>query len=171
MSSAGNQRHGTHWRLGLVLVLAAFALDRGFKYWMLSVIGFAPHSKVEVTGFFDLVMVWNRGISYGLFQQDSIWGQRVLLGLTLVIIAGVLYWLSRAGNRVLAAGLGLIGGGALSNAFDRFHYGAVADFFSFHAAGFYWYVFNLADVAIVAGVALLLYDTIMDGHKNAGKIN
>ncbi len=171
MSGAPRTRPGAHWRPGLVLGLAAFALDRGFKYWMLSVIRFAPHSKVEVTGFFDLVMVWNRGISYGLFQQDSLWGQRLLLGLTLVIIAGLFLWLTRAGNRVLAAGLGLIGGGALSNAHDRFFYGAVADFFSFHAAGFYWYVFNLADVAIVAGVALLLYDTFRDGHKNAGKTN
>jgi len=75
------------------------------------------------------------------------------------------YWLAQLQTRLAAASVGLIIGGALGNAIDRLHYGAVADFFSFHVSGFNWYVFNLADIAIVAGVVGLLYDSFRASHK------
>ena len=145
---------------GLILALITLLLDQGFKYAMLHIYGIQDRGRLVVTPFFDLVMVWNKGISYGLFQQHSALGRYVLLGITGLAVVALVIWLLRAQARILALGLGLIIGGALGNAVDRWVYGAVADFFSLHAFGFYWYVFNLADMAIVAGVALLLYDTV-----------
>jgi signal peptidase II len=119
---------------------------------------------VAVTPFLDLVLVWNKGISYGLFQQDGPIGQWVLLSLKIVAVALLWGWLARSGLRLTAVSLGLIIGGALGNAIDRLAYGAVADFVLLHLTtatwSFNWYVFNLADVAIVAGVAGLLYESL-----------
>ena len=99
-------------------------------------------------------------------------GRAVLIAVSALTILALLVWIARGGARLVALSLGLIIGGALGNAIDRAVYGAVADFFSLHAYGFHWYVFNLADVAIVAGVALLLYETFMghgaESHKKAG---
>jgi len=116
---------------------------------------------ITLTPFLDVVMVWNKGISYGLFQQSSAFGRAVLLTIALVTCLILIIWLARSSHRLVAFALGLLIGGALGNALDRFVHGAVADFFSLHAFGFYWYVFNLADMAVVAGVALLLYDSIV----------
>ena len=116
----------------------------------------------RVTSFFDLVMVWNKGVSYGLFTTHT---QEWLIALSLVITAVLWVWAcgcARAPSR--RAALALVIGGALANAFDRACRGAVADFFHFHYQGFSWYVFNLADVAIVAGVALLLYESLFMGE-------
>jgi signal peptidase II len=121
---------------------------------------------VTLTPFLDLVLTWNTGISYGLFRQEGPLGQWALLALK--AIAVILLWilLSRTSSRLTAASLGLIIGGAIGNAIDRFTYGAVADFALFHLTtasfSFKWYVFNLADVAIVAGVVGLLYETLID---------
>ena len=114
--------------------------------------------------FFDLVLVWNKGISYGLFAQDTALGQWALLGFKLVAAVFLWAWLARAESRLMAVCLGLIIGGAVGNAIDRVAYGAVADFVLLHLTtgsfSFKWYVFNLADAAIVAGVAGLLYDSL-----------
>ncbi len=150
-------------RYGLITALIALMIDQSFKYWMLYIYDMAARGRISITPFFDLIMVWNKGISYGLFQQDTALGRGVLLAITLLTVLALVIWLSRAREFLLALGLGCIIGGALGNALDRWIYGAVADFFSLHAFGFYWYVFNLADTAIVAGVALLLYDTLTGG--------
>jgi signal peptidase II len=119
---------------------------------------------VTLTPFLDLVLTWNTGISYGLFRQEGPFGQWALLALKLIAVALLWIWLSRATTRLTALSLGLIVGGAIGNAIDRFAYGAVADFVLFHVStasfSFDWYVFNLADVAIVAGVIGLLYETL-----------
>lgn len=158
-------------RLGALVAILAFAVDQGHKWWMLKVFGIAERSPVTVTPFFDLVMVWNRGISYGLFQQETSTGQWILLAVTMVIVAIMLRWLYTAGDALVAVAVGLVIGGALGNATDRLVHGAVADFFSFHvtvgASEYHWYVFNLADVAIVAGVVLLLYDSFMGNKETA----
>lgn len=158
--------------LGLVTALIVCALDQAHKYWMIHIYDMPGRGLVRVTPFLDLVMVWNKGISYGLFQQHSALGRAVLIGVSALTILALLVWIARGGARLVALSLGLIIGGALGNAIDRAVYGAVADFFSLHAYGFHWYVFNLADVAIVAGVALLLYETFMghgaESHKKAG---
>lgn len=146
----------------LVLALAAlvFGIDQTHKWWMISVYGIEARGVVPVTPFLDLVMVWNRGVSYGLLTTHT---QELLIGMSLVITVLLWIWACRMTSALGAAALALIIGGALANALDRAVRGAVADFFHLHYGAFSWYVFNLADVAIVAGVALLLYESLFDG--------
>ena len=155
--------------LGAFVAVAAFVLDRVHKWAMLGPVDIAGRGQVEVAPFFDIVLVWNRGVSYGLFQQDSDAGRLILVGVNVVAALALWIWLARVRARLTAISIGLVIGGALGNAFDRAVYGAVADFFHFHAFGFSWYVFNVADVAIVAGVAGLLYESLLDSHKRAPK--
>lgn len=155
--------------LGLGVAFVVLTADQLHKWWMIHVFDIAARGRVEVTPFFDLVLVWNKGISYGLLSQDSDLGRLFLVGFAVVITLGLAVWLARIRSRLLAVSVGLIIGGAIGNAIDRLIYGAVADFFSFHAYGFYWYVFNIADVAIVAGVAGLFYDSLLPSHKIVSK--
>ena len=142
--------------LGLALAALVFGLDQTHKWWMLHVYGIESRQPVAVTPFFDLVLTWNRGISYGLLKTDL---QGVLIAVSLAVSAMLWVWLNRSRGALSAAALAIVLGGALSNVLDRAVYGAVADFFHFHWGTFSWYVFNLADVAVVAGVALLLYES------------
>ncbi len=153
---------GPYSRTGAIVATAALAVDQIHKWWMLNVVEIAERQIITVTSFFDLVLVWNRGVSYGWFQQESAIGVYILIAFTVLAILAMIIWLATCDGARVAVALGLIIGGALGNAADRTIFGAVADFFSFHAFGFYWYIFNLADVAIVAGVAILLYDSILD---------
>jgi len=139
-------------RWGLAAALAGLAADQAHKAWMLGAYAIAEKGRVPVTPFFDLVMVWNRGISYGLFSQDGDAGRWFLIALGLAGTALFSWWMWRSERLLPALALGLIAGGALANVIDRIRFGAVADFFLFHAGSFEWYVFNLADVWIVAGV-------------------
>ena len=139
-------------RWGLAAALAGLALDQAHKAWMLGPFAIAEKGRVAVTPFFDLVMVWNRGISYGLFSQDSDAGRWVLIVLGLAGTALFSRWMWKSDRLLPALSFGLIAGGALANVIDRIVFGAVADFFLFHVGTFEWYVFNLADVWIVAGV-------------------
>ncbi len=156
--------YGPQTRDGATLALIVAMLDQATKLWLLFAYDLAAKSPVRVLPFFDLVLTWNRGISYGLFQQDGPVGQWVLLGFKIVAVAFLWIWLARATTRLTALALGLIIGGAIGNGIDRMAYGAVVDFVHLHghAAGvnFSWYVFNLADTAIVAGVAVLLYESL-----------
>ena len=161
---------GQYSPLGLTACLAAVALDQAHKWWMLTIYRIAERGRVALTPFLDLVYVKNIGISYSLFDQDSYAGQIMLAAFGVVASLALWVWLARGGsNRLLAVSLGLIIGGALGNAIDRVVLGGVADFFSLHAFGFYWYVFNIADVAIVAGVIGLLYDSFLTSRKDAAK--
>ena len=155
--------------LGVSLGVVTALVDQANKWWMLKVFDIEAKGSVAVTPFLDLVMVWNRGISYGLFQQGSALGQILLSGFAVVAVVALTLWLARMTSLIGAAGAGLVMGGAVGNAIDRLVHGAVADFFSFHAWDFYWYVFNVADAAIVAGVAGLMYDSIFNNHKNVSK--
>ena len=147
--------------LGLAVTMTTLAVDQLHKYWMLNVYDIAGKGRVPVTPFFDLVFVKNIGISYSLFNQDSQTGQYVLAAFAVAASAGLWMWLNHSSrSRLMTASLALIIGGALGNAIDRILLGGVADFFSAHAFGYYWYVFNIADMAIVAGVAGLLYDSV-----------
>jgi signal peptidase II len=141
--------------------LITLAIDQGFKLWMLLGYDIADHGVVAVGPYLDLVMAWNTGISYGLFQQDGEFGRWVLIGIKALAVLVFGAWMLKAETRLTALGLGLIIGGALGNGIDRVVWGAVADFFSFHVGSFRWYVFNLADAAIVVGVILLLYDALV----------
>ncbi|MGH6865816.1 MAG: signal peptidase II [Methyloceanibacter sp.] len=154
--------------LGISLASLVILADQVHKAWMLYVYDIGAKDIVTITPFFDLVLVWNRGISYGLLPQDSALGRWGLILFAFAASLALTVWLARTTSRIAAAGVGLIIGGAIGNAIDRIAYGAVADFFSFHAFGLDWYVFNIADVAIVAGVVGLLYDSLVGGHKKAG---
>lgn len=150
---------GPWFRYGLVLAVAVALIDRLSKWAILYWVDLPARRTIALTPFLDLTMVWNPGISYGLLPASSAWAVAVLVIFAAVVTLALTVWLARVRNRVLATALGLVIGGALGNAYDRAVYGAVADFFSLHAFGYYWYVFNVADVAIVAGVVLLLWDT------------
>ena len=150
-------------RLGIAAAIAAMIIDQAMKLWLLFVFDLAGRGVVRVTPFFDLVLAWNTGISYGWFQNESLTGQIVLTAIKAAAVIFLAIWMARSHTRVATVALGLIIGGAIGNAIDRFVYGAVADFALLHleisGKSFSWYVFNLADVAIVAGVAALLYDS------------
>jgi signal peptidase II len=170
-SSAQETRPAMFWgpltRFGLIVAVLAGAIDQAVKLWLLFGLDLGGRGIVTLTPFFDLVLTWNTGISYGLFRQEGPLGQWALLALKAIAVILLWIWLSRAASRLTALSLGLIIGGAIGNAIDRFAYGAVADFALFHVTtamfSFKWYVFNLADVAIVAGVIGLLYETILGG--------
>jgi signal peptidase II len=157
--------------LGVAAALISAAADQALKLWLIFVLDLGARGIVTLTPFLDLVLTWNRGISYGLFQQDGPLGQWALLALKAIAVMLLWIWLARASARLTAVSLGLIIGGAIGNAIDRFAYGAVADFVLFHLTtadfSFKWYVFNLADVAIVAGVIGLLYETLLGSAAKA----
>jgi signal peptidase II len=153
--------------LGLTAALLAGIADQVSKFWLLYGFHLENRTPVKIAPFVDLVLTWNSGISYGLFQQRELLGAIALLAFKVVVVIGLWVWLARAPSRLTAVALGLIIGGALGNAIDRLHWSGVMDFVLLHVetASFYfrWYVFNLADVAIVAGVAALLYDSFWVG--------
>ena len=157
-------RGGAPFRVGLALAVAAAAIDQAVKAWLLYGFGLTEHSRVPVAPFVDLVLAWNTGISYGLFQQSGPLWQAVLLAFKLAAVVLLMVWLARTRSRLVGASLGLIVGGAVGNVADRALHGAVMDFVLFHVSGatwtFQWYVFNLADAAIVAGVTGLIYESL-----------
>jgi signal peptidase II len=154
-----------HLRSGLIAAVAALIVDQASKLWLLHIFEIGRHGAVRVTPFFDLVLAWNTGISYGWFQNEGALGQAILLGIKALAVILLAVWMARSQTRLAVIGLGLIIGGAIGNAIDRLAYGAVVDFALLHAEiggkTYNWYVFNLADVAIVAGVIGLLYDSFV----------
>lgn len=151
-------------RLGLLVALPVVVLDQLTKWWVLADL-MNPPAAIEVTPFFNLVLVWNRGVSFGLFDNDSPWGPVLLAGLALAISVVLLAWLTRAGSRLSAVAIGIVLGGAIGNVIDRLRFGAVVDFLDFHAWGYHWPAFNVADSAISIGVGLLLYDGLFENRR------
>ncbi|QND74951.1 signal peptidase II [Tardiphaga robiniae] len=150
-------------RSGLIAAIVVLILDQATKLWLLYAFDLGHRGLVRITPFFDLVLAWNTGISYGWFSDSGPTGQVVLVAIKAIAVVALAVWMAKSETRLATIGLGLIIGGAIGNAIDRFAYGAVVDFALLHVeiAGktYNWYVFNLADVAIVAGVAALLYDS------------
>ena len=157
--------HGPFSRFGFLVAVSTLALDQAAKYWVLYGFDLLNRGAAAVAPGVDFALTWNRGISYGWFQQETELGRWLLFSFKVAVVLGLWAWMSQARNRLTALGLGLIIGGALGNALDRMTYGAVMDFILLHldtAGGrFNWYVFNLADAAIVAGVAALLYESLI----------
>jgi signal peptidase II len=161
--------------LGLGVAVVALALDQAVKAYflygwdMLVCCAQGPPlatqcnlcAPVEVTPFFDIRMVWNYGVSFGLFPAEDEVARFVLIGFQIFVSLALFIWLLSVRHAILASAIGLVIGGALGNVIDRFMYGAVADFFDFHLFGYHWYIFNVADAAIVVGVALLLLDALV----------
>ncbi len=122
---------------------------------------------VRLTGFFSIVMVWNRGISFGLFGSGEELTRWLLTGFALVIAAGLIFWMHMQTKKLPVIALGMVVGGAVGNAIDRIVYGAVADFFDVHVAGYSWPAFNVADSAITVGVLLLVADALLAPKSDA----
>ena len=143
---------------GLMVTALVTVLDQLCKWAMLEIV-MGPPRIIPITSFFNLVLVWNRGVSFGfLGGASSQWIPWLLTVLALAIIATLGWWLRRAANRLMVLALGLVMGGALGNVIDRLRFGAVMDFLDFHAAGLHWPAFNVADSAITVGATLILYD-------------
>ena len=165
MEGDGSYSLSHHLRLGVITTLLVLALDQASKFWLLQVFDIGRRGTVRITPFFDLVLAWNTGISYGLLQTESAAGQIALTAVKVVAVVALAIWMARSHTRLATVALGLIIGGAIGNGIDRVAYGAVVDFALFHinigGNTHNWYVFNIADVAIVVGVAALLYDSFL----------
>lgn len=155
----------TPFRAGILSAVVTLVADQASKLWLLNVFDLAHRGAVRVTPFFDLVLAWNIGISFGWLQNDSQAAQLALMAVKGIAVIALAIWMARSHTVLATIALGLIIGGAVGNGIDRLAYGAVVDFALLHIeiAGktYNWYVFNLADVAIVAGVAALLYDSFL----------
>lgn len=165
-------------RGGLLLAGLVLVLDQLSKWYVVELLmrpdgvvdtPFHTPRAIEVLPFLDIVMAWNRGVSFGIFNNDSPYNAVVLTALSLAISAVLVVWMARTADRWLRVALGLIVGGALGNVVDRIRFGAVADFLDLHAGGWHWPAFNLADAAITVGAALLVADALFGqrkSHKN-----
>jgi signal peptidase II len=155
----------------LFIATAVLLLDQLSK-WVIMALVMPPPGGIVVTEFFNLVLTFNTGVSFGLFQGDSAWQPLFLVAVNVVVSLGLLVWLHRQPTGLLSYAVGLVVGGALGNAIDRLHLPGVADFLDFHVAGWHWPAFNLADSTIVCGVALIFADGLFQprskGNKEAG---
>ncbi|AJA60504.1 signal peptidase II [Bradyrhizobium japonicum] len=155
----------TPLRAGILAAIVTLVADQASKLWLLNGFDLARKGVVKVTPFFDLVLALNIGISFGWLQNDSQSAQIALMAVKVVAVVALAIWMARSHTLLATVALGLIIGGAIGNGIDRFAYGAVVDFALFHIEiggnTYNWYVFNLADVAIVVGVAALLYDSFL----------
>ena len=147
-------------RLGAVMALAILIADQASKWWVLEVFDLPSKVSVAVLPVLNLTMVRNRGITFGLLSSDSTLASAVLAAVALGVVVALALWLRRAERLAVALALGAVAGGAIGNVIDRLRYGAVVDFIHAHAWGWSWYVFNIADAAIVCGVGVLLLDSI-----------
>jgi len=159
---------GSPQRLGLALVVAVIVADQLSKHWIYHMLVVDGPRSILVTPFFNLVTVWNYGVSFGMFNNGSAAGAWIFIMVALAISLALATWLVRTDSRLVSAALGLILGGAVGNVVDRLRFGAVFDFLDFHAAGWHWPAFNVADAAIVVGVSVLFIDSLF-GDDREGK--
>lgn len=150
--------------LGLLVGLAVVMLDQATKYWFVHVFDLGSRDPIRLLPVLDLVLAWNKGVSYSLFRAESAAGRLILVAVALAALLAIGFWLARTGQKSTAVALGLLFGGAAGNLLDRIQYGAVADFLHFHTpfslGPLSNYVFNIADVAITIGVATLLLESL-----------
>lgn len=157
---------GRMQRASLIVALLIAIVDQASK-WLILLVVMQPPRQIVVAPFFNLVLVYNTGISFGMFTGSPEGTRWILIGAALVIVALLLIWLRSVESRIVAGGIALVVGGALSNVLDRFIHPGVVDFLDFHLAGMHWPAFNVADSAIVVGVALLLYDSLFGERATA----
>lgn len=158
------------FRLGLIIAVSVLAADQLSKYLLIGLMSDIG-GRLEILPFFNLVMVWNRGISFGLFASGET-GRWLLTLMSLAIVIGLTIWLWRLRQKLLAVAIGALIGGALGNIVDRVYHGAVADFFDFHFFGYHWPAFNIADSAITVAAAMVIFDALFlsssDGEGKKG---
>lgn len=148
-------------RWGALTAALVLSVDQASKWWVLEVLHLPERGQVAVLPVLSLTMVWNQGVTFGLFHQDGAMGPWILAGVAFAVVVALTVWMRRAERVVVACALGAIAGGAVGNIVDRLRFGAVVDFLHAHAWGWSWYVFNVADAAIVCGVAVLLLDGLL----------
>jgi signal peptidase II len=147
---------------GLVVALVVAIADQASKLWILRLFAGHPDQRiVPVAPVLNLALTWNRGMSFGLFDNDTRLNALVFTALAAIIVAGLVVWLWRVQEGLLALAIGLVIGGAIGNVADRLARGAVVDFLDFHVGQWHFYVFNLADAAISVGVALMVLDSLL----------
>ena len=152
-------------RIGILSGALVLLADQASKWWVLNGLRLQEVRSVEVLPFLNFTMVWNQGVTFGLFHQEGAAGPWILAGVAVAVVIALGVWLRRAETRLVAAALGAIAGGAIGNVIDRVRFGAVVDFLHAHAFGWSWYVFNVADAAIVCGVAALVLDGLRPGAR------
>ncbi len=143
---------------GFAFALLVVILDQATKIAALSA-GLADHA-ITILPVFDLVLVWNHGVSFGMFNHGTPLSPLVFVGLSGAIGLGFAVWLTRVHSLWLAVALGMVVGGAVGNIIDRLRLGAVVDFLDFHIGDLHWPAFNIADSGIVIGIALILFDSL-----------
>lgn len=158
-ADAGAEAGKTPFKSGILIALGIICLDQLSKWWILTIV-MSPPRRIPVTGFFDLVLVFNRGVSFGMFGGAPSWVPVALIVFALLLSIALCIWMWRADTVLLGSALGLVVGGAIGNVIDRLIHGAVVDFLDFHVAGYHWPAFNIADSAITVGVAFLILDSL-----------
>ena len=153
--------------LGLVAGVVVLAADQASKWWILDFVDLPEVGQVVVLPVLNLTFVRNYGVTFGLLTGFGQWSYLLLAAVALAVVAALGVWLRRAESRLVATALGAIVGGALSNVIDRLRFGYVVDFIHAHVGGWSWYVFNLADAAIVCGVAALVLDSLLPRAQRA----
>lgn len=146
----------TAYALAVLVIIA----DQLSKHWILFVYDLPSRFSVPIAGPFSLTMVWNRGVSFGLFRADADLVRWLLSAFSIIVAIVLAVWARKADRPFMTIGLGLVIGGALGNVIDRIRFGAVADFLDFQRLGFFPWVFNVADSAITIGVVFLLLDSM-----------
>lgn len=149
----------------LGLAAAVIIADQASKAWLFRYLSESGRHMIEVLPFFNVVTVWNYGVSFGMFNTGSRAGSWAFVGLALAIVVVLAIWAARSVRLLPACALGLVIGGAIGNVIDRLRLGAVFDFLDVHVAGWHWPAFNVADSAITVGVILLLLDSLFAGAE------
>ncbi|MFK7839801.1 MAG: signal peptidase II [Bdellovibrionales bacterium] len=149
----------TKWAAMEFLLRPLYPLDtraRGLVEWFAHAPERLPYVVHEILPFFNFVVVWNQGVSFGMFSNNLDYGPYILIALSIIISIGFFIWMFNTQDPVNRLGIAMVIGGAIGNVFDRFRFGAVFDFLDFHIFGFHWPAFNIADSAIVIGVFILM---------------
>ncbi|MBI1179864.1 MAG: signal peptidase II [Alphaproteobacteria bacterium] len=151
--------------IGIAVALLLLALDQAVKWWLLNGFDIATRQPIELTPFFNLVLVWNKGISFGMLGDHGELARWLLAGFAGAVSVALIVWMMRAETLLLTVAVACVFAGAVGNAIDRVVRGAVADFFDFHVAGWHFWAFNVADSAISVGVALLILDAVLGATR------
>ena len=155
------------FKKGLILAVIFALIDQAHKYYMLEILNIDEGEPLNIFPFFDLVMVWNKGVSFGMFNHGQTYEHQAMLlaAFAIGIIVLLMYWLAKANNKFQMYAIALVIGGAAGNVVDRFLHGAVADFFDFYIGTKHWPAFNIADSFICVGVFLLVFESLFVKNK------
>src|SRR6201996_1748773 len=167
---AGGMNRTSFLPLGVIAALVVLVADQASKWWVLNVLDLPELRQVVVLPVLNLTMVWNRGVTFGLLNGLGSWGHVILAGVALAVVVALGFWLRRAESRAVAIAIGAVAGGAVGNVIDRVRFGGVVDFIHAHVdtpwGDYSWYVFNVADAAIVCGVAVLVLESLFSKRRH-----